>query len=349
MFMTAIVRENALVESLVRALPRSSLQRNGVGESDAELVRLAGSDLLLAITHDAIVEEIETGLYRDPYLIGWVTVVASASDLAAVGADPVGILLSQTLPRHPAPAFLDRLQQGVRDACTACGIAVLGGDTNHSDHLHMESSAVGTVPADEALLRSGCRPGDRLFASAPLGLGSAYAFEVLMRPELEPTVPFLPVARLREGRLLRRFATSCMDTSDGALATLDEIMRRSSVGVKLDLAVDDLLHSAARQTASTAGLPPWTLLAGPHGEFELVFSIPSDRCTAFLRVASRTGWYPVHLGEARVLPGLELGPHDGCMSLDTGAIRNLAGNASADVDRFVENLLKLEGAAYAGA
>jgi len=96
MFMTAIVRENALVESLVRALPRSSLQRNGVGESDAELVRLPGSDLLLAITNDAIVEEIEIGLYRDPYLIGWVTVVASASDLAAVGADPVGILLSQT-------------------------------------------------------------------------------------------------------------------------------------------------------------------------------------------------------------------------------------------------------------
>ena len=92
MFMTAVVHENALVESLVRALPRSLDQANGLGESDAELLRLPGTDLLLAITTDAIVEEIEAGLYRDPYLIGWMTVMSSASDLAAVGADPLGIL-----------------------------------------------------------------------------------------------------------------------------------------------------------------------------------------------------------------------------------------------------------------
>ena len=349
MFMTAVVRENALVESLVRALPRSPQQRNGLGESDAELLHLPGTDLLLAITTDAIVEELEAGLYRDPYLIGWMTVVSSASDLAAVGADPLGILLSHTLPRRAAPAFLSRLQQGVKDACATCGLPVLGGDTNHSDQLHMESSAIGTVPVAEAMLRTGCRSGDRLYASGPLGIGSAFAFEALTRPDQEPTVPFLPGARLREGQLLRRFASSCMDTSDGALATLDEIMRRSSVGVKLDTAIAELLHPAARQIAETAGLPSWTLLAGPHGEFELIFSVPRDRCRAFLVSASRTGWYPLPLGQARALPGLEFGPQEGCMSLDTGAIRNLAGEVTSDVNRYVEELMNLAGAAYSGA
>ena len=349
MCMTAVVRENALVESLVRALPRSTEQRNGLGESDAELLHLPGTDRLLAITPDAIVEEIEAGLYRDPYLIGWMTVVSSASDLAAVGADPMGILLSQTLPRRPARAFLNRLQQGVRDACAACGLPVLGGDTNHSDRLHMESSAIGTVPAAEAMLRTGCRAGDRLYASGALGIGSAFAFEALTQPDREPTVPFLPMARLREGQLLRRFASSCMDTSDGALATLDEIMRRSSVGVKLDTDTARLLHPAAARIAEAEDLPSWTLLAGPHGEFELIFSVPRDRCTAFLVAASRTGWNPLPLGQARALSGLELGPQDGCMSLDTGAIRNLAGEAASDVDRYVKELMKLAGAAYSGA
>jgi thiamine-monophosphate kinase len=349
MFMTAVVRENALVESLVRALPRSLDQTNGLGESDAELLRLPGTDRLLAITTDAIVEEIEAGLYRDPYLIGWMTVMSSASDLAAVGADPLGILLSQTLPETAAPAFLNRMQQGVRDACAACGLPVLGGDTNHSARLHVGSSAVGTVPAAEAMLRSGCRPGDRLFASGPLGIGSAYAFEALTRRDREPDVPFLPMARVREGQLARRFASSCMDSSDGALATLDEIMRRSRVGMKLDISVDEILHPAARRIAEAAGLPPWTLLAGPHGEFELIFSVPQRRCGGFRAAAARSGWHPMPLGQARSLPGLELGPRDSCMSLDTGAVRNLAGEAQQDIGGFVEGLMSLAGAGYSGA
>jgi thiamine-monophosphate kinase len=188
-----------------------------------------------------------------------------------------------------------------------------------------------------------------LFASGPLGIGSAYAFEALTRRDREPDVPFLPMARVREGQLARRFASSCMDSSDGALATLDEIMRRSRVGMKLDISVDEILHPAARRIAEAAGLPPWTLLAGPHGEFELIFSVPQRRCGGFRAAAARSGWHPMPLGQARSLPGLELGPRDSCMSLDTGAVRNLAGEAQQDIGGFVEGLMSLAGAGYSGA
>lgn len=79
-------REVALLERLAGGFARSHLQCNQRHESDAELIRLPGSRSVLALTTDAISEEIESGLYADPYLIGWMTVMVNASDLAAVGA-----------------------------------------------------------------------------------------------------------------------------------------------------------------------------------------------------------------------------------------------------------------------
>ena len=55
---------------------------------------------ILAITTDSIVEEIRLGLYDDPYLIGWMIVMVNLSDLAAVGADPLGILISEIFPNN---------------------------------------------------------------------------------------------------------------------------------------------------------------------------------------------------------------------------------------------------------
>ncbi|MGD8867883.1 MAG: AIR synthase related protein, partial [Gemmatimonadales bacterium] len=109
-------REIVLIERLAGTLPRSPLLLNGLCESDAELIRLPGTDMALALTTDAIAEEIAAGLYNDPYLIGWMVVMVNASDLAAVGAEPLGILLNETLPGVVDPAYVERLQSGIRNA-----------------------------------------------------------------------------------------------------------------------------------------------------------------------------------------------------------------------------------------
>lgn len=336
------VPENRLVERRVKGFPRSPLQLNGLGESDAELVRLPGTDLLLAVTTDAIVEEIETGLYREPWLIGWMTVIASASDLGAVGADPIGILISQTLPAGLDPEWEIGLQTGIREACEACSLFLLGGDTNASDRIHLESTAVGTVPLGETMLRSGARPGDSLFATGPFGLGSVFAAEALgMRPGRTPT-PFRPRARLREGRWVRRFASCCMDTSDGALATLDELMLRSHIGIRLTVPVSRLLHPAAVEFARDLQLPPWVPLAGPHGEFELIFAIPQTRLDAFRASAETAGIACLRLGIAQRQPGLSLSPEDGSVRLPTRRIRALAERAAEDTGAFLARLEEIE-------
>jgi hypothetical protein len=113
--------------------------------------------------------------------------------------------------------------------------------------------------------------------------------------------------------------------------------------------VAELLHPAARQAATERGLPPWTMLAGPHGEFELLFFVDGREVGRLLRAARGLGWEPLHLGEARPRGRLELSGADGCMALDTGAVRNLASRAGEDLHGFVSGLLALQGAGYAGA
>lgn len=332
-------REVALIERWAGGFPRSPLQCNQRHESDAELIRLPGSPSVLALTTDAISEEIESGLYADPYLIGWMTVMVNASDLAAVGAAPLGILLNQTLPADPRDHDLDALQRGIRDACTVCGLPVLGGDTNFGARLHMSACAVGLIADGRLLTRRGARPGDRLFASGPLGLGGAFALARLLRPNVAPP-PFQPASRLGEGQIVRRFATCCMDTSDGAIATLDELSRVSGVGFGLH-AAEEILHPAALGAARAAGLPPWFMLAGPHGEFELLFTIPEPAIAAFRAEARAARWEPKEIGVVSAQSEMRVLANGRWLRLDTRAVRDAYAEAGGDPRAYLARLVTI--------
>jgi thiamine-monophosphate kinase len=336
--------ENAFVERLAKALPRSPLQLNALRESDAELVQLPGTDSLLALTTDGIVEEIEAGLYADPYLIGWMAVIVNASDLAAVGAEPIGILVNETLPADLREDVIAEIQRGIHDASVACQLDVLGGDTNFSPRMQLVGTALGVISDGAPLTRRGCKIGDHLFASGPLGQGSAFALARMMDKADKQVRPieYQPRARLREGRLLRGFASGCMDTSDGALATLDELMRLNNVGFRMTRPVASILHRDALRTSRTANLPAWTMLAGPHGEFELLFTVPADCCSEFLRAASSMSWWPVELGCVVSSPALFIDEFGDGATIDTAAVRNLFPEVGGDVQAFITRLLSLD-------
>jgi thiamine-monophosphate kinase len=335
------VLENLLIERLARGFDRSSLQLNDLQESDAELIRVPGTEVVLALKTDVIVEEIETGLYDDPYLIGWMAVIVNASDLSAVGALPLGVLLTETIPAHATAGYIASLQAGIRDACEECGFHVFGGDTNFSVHVQVGAFAVGVVPMGLPVTRMGCQPGDALYASGRLGQGSAYAFHKL-KGDGEADTFFRPTARLREGQVLRPFASCCMDTSDGALATLDQLMRLNRVGFTLTMRLEDMLHPDAVALASRAALPLWMLLAGPHGEFELLFTIPLNCEARFLDSAAAIGWNPLRIGTVESEPAVRLATAAGSAYLETGRIRNLFGESGGQVDAFLEGLHRLQ-------
>src|SRR5438309_937666 len=91
--------EMTLLRKIAGVFPRHPLQANDLFEADGEILALQNSPNFLVIKTDSIHEEIKTGLYKEPYLIGWMAITVAISDLAATGADVTGVLLSLQLPQ----------------------------------------------------------------------------------------------------------------------------------------------------------------------------------------------------------------------------------------------------------
>jgi len=319
------VRENRLLDGWARHLPRAATQLGRIHEGDAELLPV-GHGRILALTVDTVADEIAAGLYRLPETAGRIAVIASLSDLAAVGAEPSGLLLSVSLPAADPEGTQAAVARGAALACERAGVCVLGGDTSIGRSLSVTCVAAGFVPAGQALLRVGAQAGDTLWASGPLGSGSALAAAALLGAGTMNEEDWQPHPRLREGQGLRGLATACMDTSDGLLATLDQLARLNDLRVCVEAPVEELLDARALALACASGLPPLVMLAGPHGEYQLVFTVPPGRVAAMKRVAARRGWRPLWLGHVEEGSGLAIGTRE----VDGARVRNLAAQAGQD-------------------
>ena len=337
MRLTDDVAENVRLTRWADLLPRSPCQRGGVHESDAELVPL-GDGRLLALTVDTVCEEIRLGLYRDPRTAARLAAAAALSDLAAVGAEPLGLLLSVTLPREDSDAVQEAVARGVAEAASAAGTFVLGGDTNEGDVLSVGCTGAGTVPCGAELRRLGISPGDLLFAAGPLGLGAAVAASTLLAGgALLPESALAPPPRIAHGVALRRVASAAMDTSDGLVATLDQLARLNGVALHVTRPPEELLDPLALATARRLGLPPLALLAATQGEQELVFAVPPAHLSALDAVAARLSWTPVPLGRAGAGSGLFVNG----ARFDGGRARNLLASCAGDLAAYAAALVAM--------
>lgn len=340
--MTAIldfVGENRLLSGWNRRLDRCPRQQNRFGEADAELMPLSGNGGLLATTIDTIAEEIALGIYVHPETIGWMAAVSSLSDLAAVGAEPVGVVVSVSLPGSGDPTVQQGIADGLAAACRAAGTFVLGGDTNRAEHLSITSCAVGTVHRERALRRVGCMPGDVVYATGRLGAGAAVAAAALLGlpASVYEEKQFRPRPRLAEAQCAAPFASAAMDTSDGLVATLDQLARLNGVGFEIDAIGATLLEPGAERVCEALHVPPLAMLAAHHGEFELVLSVPEEACAHFEAVAFAAGHAPLRIGRTTADPILRFGD----TVLDGARIRNLANEAAHDVQRYFDTLLAI--------
>jgi thiamine-monophosphate kinase len=286
--------EAGMIAAVRDRMTRSPLQLNNPFESDAELLDL-GAAGRFAMTIDTLNGGAELATATTPYEKGWLATTVSVSDLAAVAADPVAVLLSCSLRRHEwTDDDAREFGRGASDAARRYGCHIVGGDTNWADEQSFTSCAFGTLQPGRLLSRVGARPGDLLFVTGRVGAGNAAGFRgaALGSPGAQP---WLPTARVAARDPLRAYATACIDTSDGLLSAAVGLAEVNGLGVEVTLH-DEVYDPAATELADAFGLPRWLMAAGEWGEFELLYAVgpaDADRCA---RELTARGLHPVRVG-----------------------------------------------------
>jgi len=346
--------ENKIINDLTKSFNRSPKQLNKVHETDAEIIELENSPYNLAITIDTISEEIKTGLYSDPYQIGWMSVMVNMSDLAAVGASPLGIVISQIFPQKISGEEIKIIQDGINDACKKCETFVLGGDTNFGDELIISGCAIGTVEKGKHLKRIGCKLGDKIYVSGKVGNGNAFAAQKLLFSNHSDSrllgndnvsgreIEFYPEAELEWRNILNKHSSSCIDTSDGVLSSIDQLMRLNNIGFRFRNDWIETLDPTSKHLFTKYNLPLWLLLAGEHGEFELLFSIPQENETEFLKEADRLNLNPVYLADAKSEQNIKIDLYQKDQILDSEKIRNLAFEKGFSPSKYLQKLMEMD-------
>ncbi|TLP69559.1 thiamine-phosphate kinase [Pseudomonas nitroreducens] len=265
----------------------------GIGDDCALLAPRAGEQL--AISTDTLVVGVHFPAICDPFLLGQRALAVSASDLAAMGASPIGFTLALTLPEAD-PAWLEGFARGLNQKAQECALALIGGDTTRGP-LAMTVTVFGGVPAGQALTRAGARPGDLLCVGGPLGEAGGALPLVLGEMTAEPSVaePLLarywsPQPQLDFGQALRGKASAALDISDGLLADCGHIARAS--GVALIVEADRLPESPALEALLGAERAQ-QLKLGAGDDYVLAFTLPAEHLPALsanwpaLRVVGR--------------------------------------------------------------
>jgi thiamine-monophosphate kinase len=247
---------------LLRELERRGLAR-GI-EHDAAW--LAGG---LVVTQDALVEGVHFRLdwtsWRD---LGWKAAAVNLSDLAASGAEPVGLVITLGAPPDTAAEDVLELYGGIAET----GVPVIGGDTTAAPQLVLSVTALGR--SERVPGRSGARPGDAVVVTGPLG-ASAAGYEALRAGIDSPLAQAhrRPPIRLAEGRRLARDATAMLDLSDGLAADARHVAERSGCHIVVELeqvpVADGVAELAARVNRS-----PWQLVCGFGEDYELLATLP---------------------------------------------------------------------------
>lgn len=266
----------------------------GIGDDCALLAPPTGETL--AISTDMLVEGRHFLPDVDPHALGHKALAVNLSDLAAMGAAPLGFTLALALPA-PREAWLDAFSSGLFELADRFDCELIGGDTT-AGPLNLCLTVFGSVPPALALRRDAAQAGDDVWVSGTLGDARAWLGVLRGEWRMAPgnadhardAITFRhalerPQPRVALGLALRGLARAAIDVSDGLAGDLAHILERSHMHARID--VDALPRSAA-----LARLPPGiqrqcTLAGGD--DYELCFTAAQTQRTAIEAAALQTG------------------------------------------------------------
>ena len=264
--------ESTFIEWLRHRLGKHACLRLGPGD-DAALLRLAdGRDGV--VTVDLLTDGVDFKLgIDDPRRIGRKALAVNLSDLAAMAAQPLAVVIALALPRTGALELAQELYAGLLPLAEQFDVAIAGGDTNTWDGpLAISVTAIGQTTEHGPLLRSGAQPGDWILVTGQFG-GSILGHHFDFVPRVAEALRLNSQYRLHAG----------IDVSDGLSLDLSRIATESGCGAVIELARVPIAPAAVELAGQLAdGSTPLDHALADGEDFELVLAVPPDEAARLL-------------------------------------------------------------------
>ncbi len=281
------IGEKSLLERLQRFCPPEI-----VGDDAAVMDIQSGKSLV--VTTDVLVDGVHFSDHStSPEDAGWRSAAANLSDLAAMGATPLGITVGLGLRSDVLVSWVERLYQGMTECLNQYDTPIVGGDVCRSPVITIAITAFGQVHPSCIIRRSAAQVGDAIVVTGVHGASRA-GLELLLHPDLganlshierialiqahqrpQPRLDVLPILREVSGESAR---VAGMDSSDGLADALVQICQASGVGAKIErsqIPMPPALNNWSPQALD------WVLYGGE--DFELVLCLPPNLATALVQ------------------------------------------------------------------
>ncbi len=242
----------------------------GITPDDTAITEFDSTNLIS--TTDMLIQSRHFPKNMSYFHMGFKAVTVNVSDLAAMGAEPFGFLLSIAIPKNLRLDDFKEILNGVLSACDYYSIPLIGGDTNEASEIIISGTALGLC--DEPLMRYDYNLGDVIAVTGDIGL-AALGFELEDLDNVYSEKALKPKARLKEGQILKKYgATSATDITDGLASELYEI-KKDDFGFMIH---EELLgiSDEYKQLANGLDLDYLDLVFHVGEDFELLFTISKD-------------------------------------------------------------------------
>lgn len=284
------------------------------GDDCAVIPQLPARDFELVATTDPCPEPLVLSLgWKDLYYQGWLLGTINFSDLAAAGAEPLGLLVSYMLPENLTVADFERLMDGVDDSCQEHGSQVIGGNIGDAGSMQLTATAIGACDAGKRLSRKGARAGDAILLVGSPG----YLWSTALLREGYAQLPaddeysvferaLKPVAQLQAGRLLAETgqAHAAIDISDGLYPSVGALCVANGVGAVIDAAAP-VLDPLPLEICRQAGADPFDLTQ-LWGDWSLLAAVDDAVAEQVIGMLTDAGIGCHRIGTFQVSKGVSL-------------------------------------------
>ena len=285
--------EIRLLEKIRTLLPKITKDYIALGIGDDCVAIKPPKDEILVLTTDPLPKPVIALLGdEDPWYDGWFSMIISLSDLAAMGAKPLGILLAIEAKENMKLKDFERFYKGIVDASTSFKCPVLGGNIKDAAQFNCVSTAVGSVNAEKMLRRNAAQPGDLVVVLGEMGLfwaGVIHKLESIPLPEEESFLLMetlrKPIPKINEGLALVEHDLSCcaMDSSDGLIACFYEIVRSSNdIDMHIDLS-NIIPHPLVSKIADISNIDVRKIMLS-WGDWQLVTTVRPENIHKLLKI-----------------------------------------------------------------